>query len=81
MPVRADAVCSAGSVLCGGGVLAAGGHEVGAPRGAGHGMTFWEYIRRGMDPTTVAVMMEDGAAVTGLLIASGLPELASVFTA
>ncbi len=33
------------------------------------GMTFWEYIRRGMDPTTVAVMMEDGAAVTGLLIA------------
>ncbi|CAL5227702.1 g10710 [Coccomyxa viridis] len=32
-------------------------------------MTFWEYIRRGMDPTTVAVMMEDGAAVTGLLIA------------
>ena len=32
-------------------------------------MSFWEYIRRGMDPTTVAVMMEDGAAVTGLLIA------------
>ena len=38
------------------------------------GMTFWEYIRRGMDPTTVAVMMEDGAAVTGLLIASGPPK-------
>ena len=33
------------------------------------GMSFWEYLRRGMDPTTVAVMMEDGAAVTGLLIA------------
>ena len=37
------------------------------------GMTFWEYLRRGMDPTTVAVMMEDGAAVAGLLIAGALP--------
>ncbi|BDA46259.1 Zinc transporter 9 [Coccomyxa sp. Obi] len=33
------------------------------------GMTFTEYIRRGMDPTTVAVMLEDGAAVAGLVIA------------
>ena len=37
------------------------------------GITFWEYLRRGMDPTTVAVMMEDGAAVTGLLIAGAPP--------
>ena len=41
------------------------------------GITFWEYLRRGMDPTTVAVMMEDGAAVTGLLIAGALPPAAS----
>ena len=33
------------------------------------GMSFWEYVRRGMDPTTVAVMLEDGAAVAGLVIA------------
>ena len=40
------------------------------------GITFWEYLRRGMDPTTVAVMMEDGAAVTGLLIAGAPPPAA-----
>ena len=33
------------------------------------GLTFWEYLKRGMDPTSVAVMLEDGAAVTGLIIA------------
>ena len=33
------------------------------------GMGFWEYVRRGMDPTTVAVCLEDGAAVAGLAIA------------
>lgn len=37
------------------------------------GMTFWEYVRRGMDPTTVAVMLEDGAAVAGLVIAGVSP--------
>ena len=30
---------------------------------------FWEYLSRGLDPTSVAVMLEDGAAVTGLIIA------------
>ena len=30
---------------------------------------FWEFLQRGLDPTSVAVMLEDGAAVTGLLIA------------
>jgi zinc transporter 9 len=39
------------------------------------GMSFWEYLRRGMDPTTVAVMMEDGAAVAGLAIAGAAPSL------
>ena len=33
------------------------------------GLSFWEYLKRGMDPTSVAVMLEDGAAVTGLIIA------------
>ncbi|KAH7444612.1 hypothetical protein KP509_02G085200 [Ceratopteris richardii] len=33
------------------------------------GMTLWDYCWRGHDPTAVAVMMEDGAAVTGLAIA------------
>ncbi|XP_078443065.1 cation efflux family protein [Wolffia australiana] len=34
------------------------------------GMTVWDYIWRGHDPTSVAVMTEDGAAVTGLAIAA-----------
>lgn len=34
------------------------------------GMAFWEYVKRGMDPTSVAVMMEDGGAVAGLLVAA-----------
>eukprot|EP00250_Pteridium_aquilinum_P014727 c22160_g1_i1 orf=466-2082(-) len=33
------------------------------------GMTLRDYCWRGHDPTAVAVMMEDGAAVTGLMIA------------
>lgn len=33
------------------------------------GMTLWDYCWRGHDPTAVAVMMEDGAAVTGLVVA------------
>lgn len=33
------------------------------------GMNLWDYCWRGHDPTAVAVMMEDGAAVTGLVIA------------
>ncbi|PWZ43676.1 Metal tolerance protein C4 [Zea mays] len=34
------------------------------------GMGIWDYIWRGHDPTSVAVMTEDGAAVTGLAIAA-----------
>ncbi|KAL8128816.1 LOW QUALITY PROTEIN: hypothetical protein V2J09_017971 [Rumex salicifolius] len=36
---------------------------------AAEGMNLRDYIWRGHDPTAVAVMTEDGAAVTGLLIA------------
>uniref|UniRef100_A0A0E0KNS1 Cation efflux protein transmembrane domain-containing protein n=1 Tax=Oryza punctata TaxID=4537 RepID=A0A0E0KNS1_ORYPU len=37
---------------------------------AAEGMSIWDYIWRGHDPTSVAVMTEDGAAVTGLAIAA-----------
>ena len=37
------------------------------------GLTFWEFVKRGMDPTSIAVMMEDAAAVTGLAIAGAFP--------
>ncbi|OVA15761.1 Cation efflux protein [Macleaya cordata] len=37
---------------------------------AAEGMKMWDYVWRGHDPTSVAVMTEDGAAVTGLLIAA-----------
>ncbi len=33
------------------------------------GLSFWEYVRRGIDPTSVAVMMEDAGAVAGLAVA------------
>ena len=33
------------------------------------GMTFTEFVRRGMDPTSIAVMLEDSGAVAGLAIA------------
>ncbi|CAL1386775.1 unnamed protein product [Linum trigynum] len=36
---------------------------------AAEGMTIRDYVWRGHDPTAVAVMTEDGAAVTGLVIA------------
>ncbi|CAK9146083.1 unnamed protein product [Ilex paraguariensis] len=36
---------------------------------AAEGMKFSDYVWRGHDPTAVAVMTEDGAAVTGLVIA------------
>jgi len=32
-------------------------------------MRFWDYVRHGDNPIPVAVMLEDGAAVTGVLIA------------
>ena len=33
------------------------------------GLTFLEFVRRGLDPTSIAVMMEDAGAVAGLCIA------------
>ena len=37
-------------------------------------LDFWEYLKRGLDPTSVAVMLEDGAAVTGLMIAGAFTD-------
>ena len=39
---------------------------------AAAGLGTMEFIKRGMDPTSIAVMLEDGAAVCGLLIAGAL---------
>ncbi|KAG2430069.1 hypothetical protein HXX76_010169 [Chlamydomonas incerta] len=39
-------------------------------------MGLLQYIRSGMDPTTVAVMLEDGGAVLGLMIAAACTALA-----
>jgi hypothetical protein len=36
---------------------------------AAHNLTFFQFLQRGLDPTSIAVMLEDGAAVTGLVIA------------
>jgi zinc transporter 9 len=35
-----------------------------------HGMTFREYVKRSIDPMSVAVMMEDGTSVAGVAIAA-----------
>lgn len=37
------------------------------------GVTVREYVRRGTDPTSIAVMLEDAGAVAGLVIA-GSPQ-------
>lgn len=39
------------------------------------GLSFVQFLRRGLDPTSIAVMLEDGAAVTGLAIAGVIPNL------
>jgi solute carrier family 30 (zinc transporter), member 9 len=39
------------------------------------GLRFWEYIRSGRDPVSVAIMAEDGAAVAGVLIAAACTKL------
>lgn len=39
------------------------------------GLSFMQFVRRGLDPTSIAVMLEDGAAVTGLVIAGNPPPL------
>jgi zinc transporter 9 len=33
------------------------------------GMGVWQYVKRGRDPTTVAILWEDGGAVAGLGLA------------
>ena len=52
---------------------------------ASHGISFAEFVKRGMDPTSIAVMMEDGAACAGLVIAghstSPCAELSNSFSA
>lgn len=40
-------------------------------RAAAQGMGLLAYVRTGADPAAVAVMMEDGAAVAGLIVAAG----------
>jgi hypothetical protein len=39
------------------------------------GLSFMEYVRRGIDPTSVAVMMEDAGACAGLIVAGQLDPL------
>ncbi len=41
-------------------------------------MDFFKYVHSGIDPTTVAVLMEDGGALVGLLIAATCTALSHV---
>ena len=41
-------------------------------------MRFWDYIRSGRDPVSVAIMAEDGAAVAGVMIAAACTKLVEV---
>ncbi|KAL9972865.1 hypothetical protein ACROYT_G019247 [Oculina patagonica] len=41
------------------------------------GMSFKEYVIRGRDPSAVTVLLEDGAAVTGVMLATGCLGLTS----
>ncbi|XP_024979468.1 metal tolerance protein C4 isoform X2 [Cynara cardunculus var. scolymus] len=59
-----------GSFIIEGASLAVAVHAV-RKGAAAEGMKVRDYVWRGHDPTSVAVMTEDGAAVTGLLIAAG----------
>jgi hypothetical protein len=47
-------------------------------RAAAQAMSLLEYVKTGADPAAVAVMMEDGAAVAGLVIAAGCLALCQV---
>lgn len=42
-----------------------------AKRARRQGMGLWTYLKTGSDPAATAIMMEDGAAVAGLIIAAG----------
>lgn len=50
-------------------------------RAAQQGMSLLAYIKTGADPAAVAVMMEDSAAVAGLVIAGGCLALCQVGSA
>ncbi|KAL7100405.1 hypothetical protein ACP275_09G143700 [Erythranthe tilingii] len=63
------ALVIAGSFIIEGASLIVAIHAV-RKGAAAEGMTVRDYIWRGHDPTSVAVMTEDGAAVTGLAIAA-----------
>lgn len=41
-------------------------------------MSLWTYLKTGSDPASTAVMLEDGAAVAGLVIAAGCLGLCQV---
>ncbi len=56
------------SLVIEGTVLLLAIHSVNTSRGD---MKFFRYVRERADPATVAILLEDGAAVLGLLIASG----------
>ncbi|KAK1414193.1 hypothetical protein QVD17_29934 [Tagetes erecta] len=58
-----------GSFIIEGASLAVAVHAV-RKGAAAEGMTVRDYVWRGHDPTSVAVMTEDGAAVTGLVVAA-----------
>lgn len=45
---------------------------------AASGMTFLAFVKAGRDPTSIAIMMEDGAAVAGLLVAAACTKLAEL---
>jgi hypothetical protein len=42
------------------------------------GLSFMEYVKRGIDPTSVAVMMEDAGACAGLIVAGRPTQMAGL---
>jgi solute carrier family 30 (zinc transporter), member 9 len=58
----------AASFVIEGGVLLFAIRSINKQRGD---LTFFRYVRERADPATVAILLEDGAAVTGLVIAAG----------
>lgn len=56
------------AIVVEGGVLLFAIHSIHQQRGK---LPFWRYVRERADPATVAILLEDGAAVSGLAIAAG----------
>ena len=65
------------ALLIEGGTLAIAVRAVRA-QAAEASMGFWSYVRGGSDPTGVAVLLEDGAAVLGVLVAATCIGLAMI---